>query len=376
MIMNRTEIPGAKRIVIKVGSSTLTHATGKLNFAKIDRLSMQIADLMNQGKEVILVTSGAVAVGMARLGLAEKPKTIPGKQAAAAVGQGILMHTYEKLFADYGKTVAQVLLTKTEAIDRKRYTNCKNTFAALFEHGVIPIVNENDVVAVDELKIGDNDNMSAIVSSIVDADVLLILSDVDGLYTANPQTDPNAKLVEVVADITPEIEASAGGVGSKVGTGGMATKIQAAKVAVNSGTAMVIASGEAPNVIHRVMLGENIGTLFTPKDSKLQFRKRWLAFGARIEGRVIVDDGCAQAVVERNTSLLPAGIKDVEGCFDVGATIAVFTLQGREIARGLTNFNSEDLTQIKGLKSSAAEKLIGGKTYEEAIHRDNLIVLV
>ena len=376
MIENRTQLPQAQRIVNKVGSSTLTQATGKLNFAKIDKLVMQIADLMNQNKQVILVTSGAVAVGVSRLGLSEKPKTIPGKQAAAAVGQGILMHTYEKIFADYGKTVAQVLLTKTEAIDRKRYTNCKNTFLALFEHGVVPIVNENDVVAVDELKIGDNDNLSAIVASIVDADVLLILSDVNGLYTANPQTDPNAKLVEVVRDITPEIEASAGGVGSKVGTGGMATKIQAAKVAVNSGTAMIIASGDAPNVIHNAMLGNNIGTLFLPKDSKLQFRKRWLAFGAKIGGKIIIDDGCSNAVVQKNSSLLPAGITEVQGTFDVGATIAVFTQQGREIARGLSNYNSEDLNTIKGMKSSAIEKIFSGKTYEEAIHRDNLIVLI
>ncbi len=376
MIDNRADILQAKRIVIKVGSSTLTHATGKLNFSKIDRLVMQIADLMNQNKQVILVTSGAVAVGVSRLGLSEKPKTIPGKQAAAAVGQGILMHTYEKMFADYGKTVAQVLLTKTEAIDRKRYTNCKNTFLALFEHGVVPIVNENDVVAVDELKIGDNDNMSALVAGIVDADILLILSDVNGLYTANPQTNPDAKLVEVVKDITPEIEASAGGVGSKVGTGGMATKIQAAKVAVNSGAAMVIASGEEKNVICRVMQGENLGTLFLPKDSKLQFRKRWLAFGAKLSGKVIVDDGCAKAIMEKNSSLLPAGISEVQGEFDVGATIAVYTQQGREIARGLTNYNCTDLNLIKGLKSSAIDKALLGKVYEEAIHRDNLIVLV
>lgn len=376
MLTSRSDVQKARRIVIKVGSSTLTHDTGKLNFAKIDKLVMQIADLMNQGKEVILVSSGAVAVGVSRLGLSEKPKTIPGKQAAAAVGQGILMHTYEKIFADYGRTVAQVLLTKADSVDRKRYTNCKNTFLALFEHGVIPIVNENDVVAVDEIKIGDNDTLSAIVASIVDADVLLILSDIDGLYTANPRTDKNAKLVEVVGDITLEIEQSAGGAGSSVGTGGMATKISAAKIAVNSGTSMVIASGEAPNVIYRVMQGENVGTLFLPKDSKLQFRKRWLAFGARVEGSIVVDDGCEKAIVERCSSLLPAGIVSVNGSFDVGATIAVFNKQNREIARGLTNFNSEDMNIIKGLKSKDIESKISHRIYEEAIHRDNLIILI
>lgn len=376
MLANRSDIVKAKRIVIKVGSSTLTHSTGKLNFAKIDKLVMQIADLMNQGKEIILVTSGAVAVGVSRLGLPEKPKTIPGKQAAAAVGQGILMHTYEKMFSDYGRTVAQILLTKADSVNRKRYTNCKNTFLALFEHGVIPIVNENDVVAVDEIKIGDNDTLSAIVASIVDADVLLILSDIDGLYTANPRTDKNAKLVEVVPDITLEIEHSAGGAGSSVGTGGMATKISAAKIAVNSGVSMIIASGETSNVIYRVTQGENLGTLFLPKDSKLQFRKRWLAFGARVEGSIVVDDGCEQAIVERFTSLLPAGITSVSGSFDMGATIAVFNKQNREIARGLSNFSSEDLASIKGLKSKDIENKISNKVYEEAIHRDNLIILI
>ena len=235
MTFDRSALKEAKRIVVKVGTSTITYANGKRNFEQIDRLARELADLQNQGKEMILVTSGAVAVGVDRLGLSEKPKTIPGKQAAAAVGQGILMHTYEKLFAEYGQIVAQVLLTKTESLDRHRYTNSRNTFMELLKNRVIPIVNENDVVALDELKIGDNDNMSALVAGIVDADLVVILSDVDGLYTANPQTHPDAKLVSIVSDITPEIEASAGGVGSSLGTGGMFTKIQAAKAATSSG---------------------------------------------------------------------------------------------------------------------------------------------
>ena len=228
--VSREALQKAKRIVIKVGTSTITYANGKRNFSQIDRLAREISDLQNQGKEMILVTSGAVAVGVDRMGLPGKPKTIPGKQAAAAVGQGVLMHTYEKFFADYGQIVAQVLITKTEAIDRHRYTNTRNTFMELMRQRVIPIVNENDVVALDELKIGDNDNMSALVAGIVDADLVIILSDVDGLYTANPQTHPDAVIVPEVAEITPEIEASAGGVGSARGTGGMATKIQAAKL--------------------------------------------------------------------------------------------------------------------------------------------------
>ena len=246
---SREALKKAKRIVIKVGTSTITYANGKRNFSQIDRLAREISDLQNQGKEMILVTSGAVAVGVDRMGLPGKPKTIPGKQAAAAVGQGVLMHTYEKFFADYGQIVAQVLITKTEAIDRHRYTNTRNTFMELMRQRVIPIVNENDVVALDELKIGDNDNMSALVAGIVDADLVIILSDVDGLYTANPQTHPDAVIVPEVAEITPEIEASAGGVGSSRGTGGMATKIQAAKAATSSGIHLVIASGTEKNAI-------------------------------------------------------------------------------------------------------------------------------
>lgn len=376
MLIERANLSSAKRIVIKIGSSTLTHQTGKLNFSKIENLAMQIADLVNQEKEVILVSSGAIAVGMARLGLKERPKTIPGKQAAAAVGQGILMHTYEKIFADYGQVVAQILLTKADAVDRKRYTNCKNTFVALLAQGVIPIVNENDVVAVDEIKIGDNDTLSAIVASIVDADVLIILSDIDGLYTANPQTDSTARLVAEVRDITVEIEKSAGGAGSSVGTGGMATKIQAAKIAVNSGISMLIASGETKNIIYRLMQGENMGTIFLPKETKLQFRKRWLAFGARLKGKIIIDQGCEEALITRGSSLLSAGIIAVEAVFDVGATVPIYNTLGREIARGLVNFNSQELELIKGLKSSEVEKLLGHKAYEEVIHRDNMVILV
>ena len=335
---DRATLKDVKRIVIKVGSSTITYGNGKRNFSRIDRLAREIADLANQGKEIILVSSGAVAVGVDRLGLVAKPKTIPGKQAAAAVGQGVLMHTYEKIFAEYGQIVAQVLLTRMDSVDRHRYTNSRNTFLALLEHKVIPIVNENDVVAIDELKIGDNDNLSALVAGIIDADLLIILSDIDGLYTANPQNDPNAKLVPEVTDITPEIEASAGDAGSKVGTGGMFTKIQAAKMATSSGINMVIASGEEKDAISRILEGEEIGTLFVSRENRLQFRKRWLAFGARIAGKIVVDDGCAKAVRKAGgCSILPAGITDVEGEFEAGNTISVVNKTGHELARGLAN---------------------------------------
>lgn len=374
--LEREMLKNAKRIVVKVGTSTITYSNGKRNFSQIDRLARELSDLQNQGKEMILVTSGAVAVGVDRLGLLKKPDTIPGKQAAAAVGQGVLMHTYEKFFADYGQVVAQVLLTKTESIDRHRYTNSRNTFMELLKQGVIPIVNENDVVALDELKIGDNDNMSALVAGIVDADLVIILSDIDGLYTANPQTNPDAELVPLVTEITPEIEASAGGVGSARGTGGMATKIQAAKAATSSGINLVIASGTEKNAIPRIVNGENIGTLFVSRENRLQFRKRWLAFGARIQGSVVVDAGCAEAIHKAGgCSILPAGVVAVEGCFEPGSTISVKDGDGHELARGLSHYSSEELEKIKGCKSCDIEDIIGHKNYDEIIHRDDLVIL-
>lgn len=373
---SREALKKAKRIVIKVGSSTITYANGKRNFSQIDRLAREISDLQNQGKEMILVTSGAVAVGVDRMGLPGKPKTIPGKQAAAAVGQGVLMHTYEKFFADYGQIVAQVLITKTEAIDRHRYTNTRNTFMELMRQRVIPIVNENDVVALDELKIGDNDNMSALVAGIVDADLVIILSDVDGLYTANPQTHPDAVIVPEVAEITPEIEASAGGVGSARGTGGMATKIQAAKAATSSGIHLVIASGTEKNAITRVLQGEELGTLFVSRENRLQFRKRWLAFGAKIAGSIVVDDGCAKAIRKAGgCSILPAGVFAVQGEFLPGSTVSVIDKDAHELARGLVHYSSAELEQIKGCNSGEIANILGHKNFDEVIHRDDLVIL-
>jgi glutamate 5-kinase len=372
----REALRRAKRIVVKVGTSTITYANGKRNFSQIDRLARELSDLQNQGKQMILVSSGAVAVGVDRLGLPAKPATIPGKQAAAAVGQGVLMHTYEKLFADYGQVVAQVLITRTEAIDRHRYTNCRNTFMTLLQQGVIPIVNENDVVALDELKIGDNDNMSALVAGIVDADLVIILSDIDGLYTANPATHPEARLVHVVQEITPEVEASAGGVGSSRGTGGMATKIQAAKAATSSGIQLVIASGTEKNAIPRILQGEELGTLFVSRENRLQFRKRWLAFGAKLQGSIIVDEGCAQAVRKAGgCSILPAGIVQVLGDFQSGSTVSVIDRQGHELARGLVHYTAEELDKIKGCKTGDITNILGHKNYDEVIHRDDLVIL-
>ncbi len=375
-MLTRENLGNANRIVVKVGTSTLTHATGKLNLLRIEKLVRELSDLANQGKQIILVTSGAVGAGVDRLGLKEKPKTIPEKQAAAAVGQGILLHIYEKLFGEYGQIVAQVLLTRADSVNRKRYTNSRNTLMALLNQGVIPIVNENDAVAIDELKIGDNDTLSAMVASIIDADLLVILSDVEGVYTANPQTDPGAILLSEITDITPEIEALAGGPGTLRGTGGMYTKIQAAKIAVNSGVAMVIASGGRDGVVRDVLQGNKVGTIFVSKENRLQIRKRWLAFGVSVSGRVTVDCGCEQALLHDGSSLLAAGITAVEGEFELGNTISIKNAAGREMARGITNYSAEDIKKIMGAHTPEISNILGSKPFDEVVHRDNLVLLV
>lgn len=374
-MFTRSNLKDAKRIVVKIGTSTLTHDTGKMNFFRIEKLVRELSDLVNQGKEIILVTSAAVSAGMDRLGMKERPKTIPEKQAVAAIGQGILMHTYEKLFGEYGQIVAQVLLTREDSVKRTRYANSRNTLLTLLNMGVIPIVNENDAVAIDELKIGDNDTLSAMVASIVDADILIILSDVEGVFTDNPQKNPDARLLSEIGDITPEIEALSGETGSLRGTGGMYTKIQAGKIAVNSGVTMLIASGSRDGVLREILNGLNIGTIFISKENRLQIRKRWLAFGARIHGSVIVDAGCEQALAA-GSSLLAAGIKQVEGEFEQGKTIRILSLSGREIARGLANYNAEETRRIMGLHTNEIAEVLGHKPYDEVVHRDNMTLLV
>lgn len=372
----RQDLVNAKRIVVKVGTSTLTHSTGKLNFFRIEKLVRELSDLANQGKEIILVTSGAVGAGVDRLGLKEKPTTIPEKQAMAAVGQGILMHTYEKLFGEYGQTVAQVLLTRENSVKHKQYMNSRNALLTLLKMGVIPVINENDAIAVDELKIGDNDTLSATVATLVDADVLIILSDIEGVYTANPQSDPAATLISEIKDITPEIEALAGGAGSKLGTGGMFTKIQAAKIAVNSGVTMVIASGNRDGIVRDILNGKELGTVFPAKEYHLKVRKSWLAFGMRMNGDILVDDGCERAMLQDGSSLLAAGIIAVEGPFNRGDTVRVLSSQGREIARGSVNYNAEELQKIIGKSTKDFLKILGTKYYDEVIHRDNMVLMV
>ena len=372
----RERLSVAKRIVVKVGTSTLTHGTGRLDYGAIERLVHEIADLESAGREMVLVTSGAVAAGCARIGTIEKPKTMQRKQALAAIGQGVLMHVYERLFADCGKIVAQVLLTRSNALEYSQYKNSRSALLELIEMGIIPVINENDAVAVEEFKIGDNDTLSAMVAALIDADALIILTDIDGVYTANPSEDANARLIDEITAITPEIEAMAGGAGSSFGTGGMTTKLEAAKMAHGAGVSMVIASGQRENVLRGVLAGAAIGTIFPAREAHLKVRKSWLAVGKSLAGELTVDDGCEQAL-RQGSSLLSAGIIAVAGDFAKGSAVRVLTLDGREIARGIVSVDAVTLVKLLGHRTADFAHLLAGENVpDEAIHRDNVVLLV
>ena len=372
----RERLREAKRVVVKVGTSTLVRTSGKPDFRRMNRLVREIADLKNEGREMVLVSSGAIAIGMDSIGLRQKPAEIPARQALAAIGQSSLMTLYKKFFADYGQTAAQVLLTKENAARHHQYANSRNALLELLSMGAVPVINENDVVAVDEIKIGDNDTLSATVATLIDADALLILSDIDGLYTANPQEDKTARWLPEVAEITPAIERMAGGAGSSFGTGGMATKIEAAKIAVNAGATFVIAPSARDDVISAVLAGEPVGTVFSAKEAHLRQRKSWLAFGKRIAGDVVVDEGCEAAMRAHGSSLLAAGIVAVEGDFAAGTTVRVLSARQQEIARGIVNYSAAQIARIAGRQSRDFASLIEGEIRDEVIHRDNMVLMV
>lgn len=372
----RERLREAKRVVVKVGTSTLVRTSGKPDFRRMDRLVREIADLKNEGREMVLVSSGAIAIGMDSIGLRQKPAEIPARQALAAIGQSSLMTLYKKFFADYGQTAAQVLLTKENAARHHQYANSRNALLELLSMGAVPVINENDVVAVDEIKIGDNDTLSATVATLIDADALLILSDIDGLYTANPQEDKTARWIPEVAEITPAIERMAGGAGSSFGTGGMATKIEAAKIAVNAGATFVIAPSARNDVISAVLAGEPVGTVFSAKEAHLRQRKSWLAFGKRIAGDIVVDEGCEAAMRTHGSSLLAVGIVAVEGDFAAGTTVRVLSARQQEIARGIVNYSAAQIAKIAGRQSRDFASLIEGEIRDEVIHRDNMVLMV
>ncbi|HBQ27303.1 MAG TPA: glutamate 5-kinase [Syntrophomonas sp.] len=371
----RKNLKACRRVVIKIGTSTLTYSNGQLNLQRIERLVREMADLHNRGLEVLLVSSGAIGVGAIRMGYKKIPRTMPEKQALAAIGQGALVQLYEKLFSEYNKTVAQVLLTRGDLDERLRYLNATNALLAILDLGVIPIINENDTVVVEEIKFGDNDTLSALVASIVDADLLIILSDVDGLYDSDPRVNRDACLQTEVDEITPVMEENSINRGSSFSSGGMLTKLKAARICMAAGIPMVIANSNSENAIRQIMDGKEIGTLFIPREEKMQARKKWIAFGTLPQGQVLVDAGAEVALIKKGKSLLPSGVIAAEGDFDRGTVVAVVTVDDkREIARGMVNYNSDEIRLIAGKKSSEIEKILQGKDYDEVIHRNNLWV--
>lgn len=362
-----------KRVVIKIGTSVLTKPSGVINEVTIERIVDDVAELLNLGAEAIIVTSGAIGAGLGRLKL--QGRTIREKQALASIGQSHLMGIYDKFFRKHNRLVAQVLLTSDDLAQRQRYLNARNTLLTLLSLDVVPVVNENDTVAVEEIKFGDNDRLSALVASKVEADQLVILTDVDGFFSADPHAESKVKLIKEVEEITPELEEKASGSGTLRGTGGMVTKLEAAKIATASGITMYIANGNREGVLKKIWNGENPGTKFLPAKERIVSRKRWIAFDTRIEGKIAVDEGAKDALLRRGKSLLPSGISLVEGRFNTGACVAVVDMEGKEFARGLTSYSSDEIEKIKGKKTSQIEKTLGYKDYDEVIHRDNLVIL-
>jgi glutamate 5-kinase len=362
------------RIVVKIGTSTLTGGSTRMEPARLVEIARQCAALMEKKNELIIVTSGAMAAGREHLGFPHLPKGLPAKQMLSAVGQPLLMSLYEDVFSLYKIPIAQVLLTRADLSDRRRYLNSRNTLAALFETNVLPIINENDTVATEEIRVGDNDNLSALVANLIDADLLLLLTDQAGLYTADPRSDPDAVLVNEVTE--PEIPAplweAAGGSATGLGTGGMVTKLQAADLARRSGTTVIIASGESPNILLRAAAEETVGTRFRPVVSSMESRKRYILAGGHASGAVRIDAGAVQALAH-GSSLLPVGVKAVDEEFERGDSIRVLDSAGREVARGIANYGSTDLARILGRKSDEIENILGFNFGDEVVHRNDLV---
>ena len=374
MNANRASIfNDARRVVVKVGSNVLTADLG-LNLKAIRSISRQICRLIEDGREVILVSSGAMASGVKKIGLDKRPNEIPKRQAVAAVGQAGLIMEYDKAFGRYKKKVAQILLTGDDLNDRQRYLNARNTLNALLSWQVVPIVNENDTVMIEEIQFGDNDNLAAMITLLMDADILVNLTDIDGLCTRDPRTFPEAELIPVISTISKDIKKLAGDIPGSLGTGGMLSKIKAAGKVTAAGIPMVIAAGSKPDILTKLFAGQEHGTYFVPRKEKLKSRKCWIAFTLKPKGVISIDEGAAAAILQRGKSLLPSGIVGVEGEFSVGAPVEFRRGDGETLGVGLVNYSSVDIRKIMGLKSSQIEQCLGQKPYDYVIHRDNLAI--
>jgi len=370
MAMGRENIKTAKRIVIKIGTSVIASKDFALDEAWMRDFAKDLASLLKKGMEVIVVSSGAIAAGMHLLNIKKRPRSLPEQQACAALGQGYLMKAYEDFFKKNGFHAAQILLTWDDIRERRRYLNAENTIRTLLDRKAVPVINENDTVSVNEIKFGDNDKLSALVANLAGADLLIMLTDVEGLCI-----EGNKKCIDTVKEIDSQIEKMACGTDKECSLGGMKTKLEACKIAMASGVHCVIANGRKKGNLLKILKGENIGTSFVPKASKMHARKRWIAYNAKANGKLIVDDGAKEALVKKNKSLLPCGIKKLEGNFLYGDLVIIADSGGREFARGLSNYSSEDLGRIKGMSTQQLQKSTGKDFYEEAVHRDNLVIL-
>ena len=376
MDAERKEIlKNAETIVIKVGTNVLTQADGTLEPNQVHSLADQIFRLKQAGKKVALVSSGAIGAGMGRLGLKQRPTDLRHLQACAAVGQSFLMRAYEDSLARYGIPTAQILLTAGDFDNRTRYLNVRNTILTLFESNCLPIINENDTISVAEIRFGDNDTLAALVTNLIQAPLLILLTVVDGLYSADPNTDPTAFLVHTVKQINKDVLEKAGVTKSSLGSGGMKSKLKAARLATMAGESVIMANGSIPKVLDSIFAGELIGTLFLAADQNMTAWKRWLGWAARPQGKIILDAGALVALCSKGKSLLPIGVASVSGTFHKGAVVSLCNLEGEEFGRGLSNYSASDIAKIAGKKSDKIIELLGILPYEEVIHRDNLVIV-
>lgn len=363
----------ARRVVVKLGSNVITEENS-LNLEVIDSISRQISCLMDRGIEVILVSSGAMAAGIRKMKFAGRPAGIPERQAVSAIGQSGLMMAYEKSFAAHGRHVAQILLTGEDMNNRERYLNARNTLNTLIEWGVVPIVNENDTIKVEEIKLGDNDNLAAMMTLLMDADFLFIFTDIAGLFDKDPRRFPDARLISVVEEIRPDVEHMASDIPGRLGTGGMLSKIQAARKVTAAGIPTIVARGDDPDILLELFSGRARGTYFVPSDKKLPSRKCWIAYTLSPKGSLVIDDGAVRALKDKGKSLLPIGVVRVEGNFEQGSPVAFKNMAGDRIGIGLVNYRSAEIDLIKGLKTSQVDACLGSRHYDEVIHRDNLVL--
>ncbi len=372
--MPRDLVPRARRVVVKIGTRVVTGDDNRPDREAIHAVTGQVRGHL-EGRQFIIVSSGAIAFGLGRMSLGRRPQEIDLLQAAAALGQSRMMFAYESEFEGSGHQIAQILLTREDIQDRRRYLNIRNTIFTLWEMGGIPIVNENDSVSFEEIRFGDNDLLAAHLANMIDADLLLILTDIEGVYDRDPRRFPDAKILPEISGITDQIREGATGKGSHLSSGGMESKLRAAEIAMKSGVGVIIASGRTLD-LGGILRGRELGTYFVPSGKRIRGRKKWIAFNPRVEGKLVIDRGGERAIVEEKKSLLPAGVREVVGTFRMGGNLSIVNLEGREIARGLSNFSSDELRRIKGLRTSEIAGVLGGGAwFDEAVHRDNMVVV-